>query len=251
MRELLYKLLPWDSEFFGLRIGQAYFRPISQGNVHELFQWANKNSVECIYHLVDFGDAGSISICERNGFRLTDMRLTFGLEMPQDDVAQVPSDTVAAPIQLRLASSEDIPLLKKIARSSYRHTRFYVDDGFSNELCDRLYETWIDKSCNGYADAVWVAAIDSKPVGYLTCDVDRETLHGQIGLVGIDSAVQGRGIGKALLAKSLEWFEQSGVSSVTVVTQARNIPAQRLYQGGGFRTVRVDAWYHKWFSKSS
>jgi hypothetical protein len=31
-----------------------------------------------------------------------------------------------------------------------------------------------------------------------------------------------------------------------VVTQARNVPAQRLYQKCGFITRSVELWFHRW-----
>jgi hypothetical protein len=36
---------------------------------------------------------------------------------------------------------------------------------------------------------------------------------------------------------------------VTVVTQGRNLPAQRLYQSRGFRTQRLQVWHHLWLDE--
>jgi hypothetical protein len=35
--------------------------------------------------------------------------------------------------------------------------------------------------------------------------------------------------------------------TATVVTQGRNVAAQRTYQGAGYRTSRTSLWFHRWF----
>ena len=52
---------------------------------------------------------------------------------------------------------------------------------------------------------------------------------------------------KALIAAALDWCEAEGAEEVAVVTQGRNVAAQRLYQRCGFVTQRLELWYHKWF----
>ena len=56
-------------------------------------------------------------------------------------------------------------------------------------------------------------------------DLDRKELCGR-----------DRGIGWALVAESLRWFAVHGARQVSVVTQGRNVQAQRLYQHCGFLT---------------
>jgi dTDP-4-amino-4,6-dideoxy-D-galactose acyltransferase len=69
---------------------------------------------------------------------------------------------------------------------------------------------------------------------------------GSIGLVGVAEAARGRGLGGRLVAAALGWFAGQGVERVEVVTQGRNVAAQRLYQAHGFRTRRVEVSFHRW-----
>jgi len=109
-----------------------------------------------------------------------------------------------------------------------------------------LYETWIEKSCKGYADAVLVAELQGWPVGYISCHL-LDQAEGQIGLFGVSADFQGKGLGQKLVNESLRWFAEQGMRQVTVVTQGRNCRAQRLYQRCGFLTRSVQLWYHRWF----
>jgi ribosomal protein S18 acetylase RimI-like enzyme len=42
-----------------------------------------------------------------------------------------------------------------------------------------------------------------------------------------------------------------GVQRVSVVTQGRNVAAQKLYQSCGFTTCSVQLWYHWWLEAAS
>jgi dTDP-4-amino-4,6-dideoxy-D-galactose acyltransferase len=133
-----------------------------------------------------------------------------------------------------------------MARSNHTDTRFYQDPNFPTEKCNTLYETWIEKSCQGYAEAVLVAQRDEQPVGYISCHRTDPT-SGQIGLVGVHPNARKMGIGKLLVEASLQWFYSQGIRHVEVVTQGRNIPAARLYQKEGFLIRSLQLWYHRWF----
>jgi len=47
----------------------------------------------------------------------------------------------------------------------------------------------------------------------------------------------------------MNWFADQNASNITVVTQGRNVAAQRLYQRLGFVTRSLELTYHKWFYK--
>ena len=59
---------------------------------------------------------------------------------------------------------------------------------------------------------------------------------------------RGQGLGGTLVAGAVSWFAGEGLATVSVVTQARNVTSQRLYQRCGFVTRSVQLYYHKWYS---
>lgn len=238
MSTALCRPLPWDSEFFGRRIGRVVPSQLSPGDVPRVLAWAEAERIDCLYLLADFSHRETIRLAEDHGFRLMDLRVLFDRSLGDGVPAAAP--------EIRAWQPGDIPTLRKIAHSSYRDSRFYFDEHIPDALCDVLYETWIEKSCHGYAEQVLVAEHEGAAVGYISCHV-RDGV-GDIGLVGVSARAQGRGLGRALVMASLSWFASQGLERVTVVTQGRNIPAQRLYQRCGFMTRAVDLWYHRWFT---
>lgn len=235
--------LNWDSDFFAVRIARINTHQLTEKNLQEANSWCAANKIDCLYFLADTNDNETIMLAERSEFHLVDLRITFEKRM-----AAVTTDNISVTKGLiRLCEARDIEELRNIARNNHHDTRFYFDGHFSHERCDELYATWIERSFKDFADAVFIADSEGKAGGYITCHL-REGNIGQIGLVGVGPALQGKGVGTLLVNHAICWFATQGIGKVTVVTQGRNVPAQRLYQKCGFLTQSFQLWYHKWFN---
>lgn len=239
----LCEFLEWDTAFFGVRIGRVRGGDLTPERVGLIDEWSRQHQINCLYFLARSDDAATTRLAEDNGFRLLDVRVTLDRGLNGE-----PLPALNAGVAVRQAAAPDVSVLKRIARQAHRDTRFYYDPMFSREVCDRLYETWIEFSCNGYAQAVWVADLAGAVVGYVSCHTDAAARVGRIGLVGVSDEAQGRGAGQSLVCGALAWFQAQGMGQVTVATQGRNRAAQRLYQRCGFLSQKVELWYHKWFS---
>jgi dTDP-4-amino-4,6-dideoxy-D-galactose acyltransferase len=244
MQENLCDYLDWDSEFFGQRIARVAPTRLNAEMMRDVLRWCEENSIDCLYFLADAADKQSAVLAADNGFHFMDVRVTY--ERPL--VGEKGWREKAA--EVRLSVPEDVPILSSIARIGHRDSRFYFDPGFSESACDALYGTWIEKSCRGYADAVLVAEFEGRPAGYISLHL-KDGNKGQIGLVGVSADARGHGLGKKLINESLRWFVERGVANVTVVTQGRNLAAQRIYQKSGFLLTSVEVWYHRWFKKEA
>ena len=239
------KMIEWDTAFFGFRIARVSGDLLSHEQARRIDAWCHQNRVRCLYFLARADDANTTRLAEKSGFQLVDIRMT--LEYRDWDAMRSNRVQQNSAAVKRFSVPKDVPSLQSIARESYYDTRFYFDTNFPRHLCDSLYETWIKKSCEGYADTVLVAELAGTPVGYISCHL--EAPHtGRIGLVGVSSQARGQGIGQALIFSALEWFIAQEIQEVLVVTQGRNLVAQRLYQRCGFLTHAVQLWYHKWYA---
>jgi dTDP-4-amino-4,6-dideoxy-D-galactose acyltransferase len=215
-------LLDWDSEWWGIRVGYGE-------RVEGLGQWARENTIGLTCLLVD--DPSEAQQAEALGFRFMDVRVT--LERP----------TGACGASSRLAKVEDLVVLRQIARTSHRITRFYADPSLPDEKCDELYEEWIMRSFAGWADIVLVEDRDGGPVGYVTVHLKGET--SSIGLIAVAEEHRGKGVGQALVSSAVDWARSQKAASMSVVTQGRNIEAQRTFQRAGFLTTKTQLWFHR------
>lgn len=232
------EFLPWDSEFFGLRVGRVIRRSLDPGYLDAVRRWRREQDVACLYFLASSDDPSTVRLAEDAGFRLVDVRITF--QRPLDDLSPTRERRTIRP-----CTAKDLDALRAVARTNHRHSRFYFDERFAPERCDDLYGRWLEESLRGFADAVWVADHDGEVAGYLTVHRRRDGT-GDIGLVGVSESARGRGVGSRLLEETLRWAASEGLSRMDVVTQGRNLGAQRFYQRQGFTTRSLELWYHGW-----
>ncbi len=237
----LCSILEWDSAFFGVTIGRVNVNRLNARTATQVMEWCKVKKVKCLYFLADSNHVETVRVAEKNGFYLTDIRVTY------ERSTQGLGNQYERGASIRMPVPEDLPALRAMTDSSYQDSRFYYDGHFSQEACDRLYEIWIEKSLSGFAQVVLVMGEPGQPEGFVTCDAILPEAVGKIGLVGVARSRRGRGVGQALVLESLHWFARQGMKSVQVATQGRNISAQRLYQKCGFLTKEVRFWYHRWF----
>lgn len=235
--QALCSYLDWDSKFFHRRIGRLERPRLDEQILAQALEWAQLNHIDCLYFLADANDPQTACLAQNNEFFAVDVRLTFG--------RQVPAEPGAKASGVRPAREDDLPALRAIAAKSHSDTRFYFDHHFDRSCCDQLYETWIENSLHGFAQAVLVVERETAPVGYVT--LHKRNGEAQIGLIAVAPGHQGAGLGRLLVEQSLEWARQQAAGKMKVVTQGRNVPAQRLYQRCGFLTDSFEMWYHRWF----
>jgi dTDP-4-amino-4,6-dideoxy-D-galactose acyltransferase len=234
-------ILGWDSDFFGLRIARFTGPCYTRADAVATRQFCADHAIDCVYILLDAADAASVETAQDGGARFVDLRTTF--EAPLLPVPDVIGPHAAG--EIRPATEHDVPALRRLAATSHRDTRFYADSRFDVDLVDLLYQTWIEKSWRGYADAVLAFELAGEAAGYVTCHLD-DGVTGRIGLIAVRQDLRGRGVGLRLLRAAREWFTNAGCRGWTVVTQGSNVPALRLYQNDGFRTTAVQVWLHLW-----
>lgn len=228
--------LPWDSAFFGVSIARLEGDRLTAPRAEEALEWCAHQRVACLYFLADPSDPVTVRVARQYGFDFVDIRVTLERRPPLSD--GVDDATI------RPARPDDLEALRAIAREAHTDSRFFFDGRFPVDRCRELYATWIDRSCREAPEGVLVAVHEGRAAGYLACTVGEGT--GRIGLVGVASTARGAGLGHGLVSAALGWCAARHAQQVSVVTQGRNVPAQSLYQGHGFRTSKVELWYHRW-----
>jgi dTDP-4-amino-4,6-dideoxy-D-galactose acyltransferase len=232
---------------FGFRIARVKTERLTKGIERDVAAQCAQERIACLYFLAPSGDVPSRRCAEEAGFTLADIRMTFERSLEtHPPVPLHPRDD----LRFSLARRSDVRSLQKMAANLYPESRFAVDPHFPREAAPRLFAEWIARSVAGrFDDCVWLVRSGRTLNGFISCR-NKTSREGSIGLIGVIPGLHGRGIGAALVEKACAWFQEHRTPSVSVVTQGSNVAAQRLYQKGGFRTERVELWYHKWFDVS-
>ena len=202
--------LDWDTTFWAIPIARVRGDGLIPSDVSRVDAWCHRHGIGCLYFLARSDDPTTTRSAEDGGFRLVDVRVQLrhlASRMHGDSPPPIGGLDVAA----RPSRPHDVGSLQRIARDIYQQTRFFYDAGFPRERCRALYETWIARSCERYADIVFESRSPRTSI---------VTLH---------------------------WFSARDVQGVGVVTQGRNGAALHLYQQCGFFIEAMHLWYHKWY----
>ncbi|MFN0109501.1 MAG: GNAT family N-acetyltransferase [Blastocatellia bacterium] len=236
------ELLEWDTQFFGSRIARLGRERLDGQSLNGALDWCHQHKIECLYFLCAPDDNASVELAEANGFHLADIRIELNWKAQQS--------ATHSPASIRQANESDLVELQRIAGQAFTNTRFSFDNRFAPKEAHKrvtdLYKIWVAGSCQSDDHTVFVAESGKTIAGFITCQFD-DARTGRIGLLALAADAQGKGYGQSLIQTAQQHFFLAGANEARVVTQGRNIAAQRLYQSSGFRTCAVALWYHKWF----
>lgn len=238
-------ILNWDSAFFAKRIARVGVEIADEEQMDEILAWCTSQQVDCLYYLCRADHPGAIRAAENGGFRLVDIRAELNVPL-------TPS-TPAAPRdghRIRPSTPDDLEAVTALAGKAFQNTRFSNDPEFGPGAAARLYTQWIKQNCESQTTTVLVSVNENRVNGFISL-VPTGDDDASIGLIAVDDKMRGRGVGRALVEASKDHCRQAGIRELSVVTQASNTAALRLYEECGFRLSSVKLWYHKWFSVRS
>ena len=110
----------------------------------------------------------------------------------------------------------------------------------------RAYASYLGTQLANEKVVVLVAEQDGKVVGYTYAGVegwDYMQLRGPAGVlydIVVDPSYRGRGIGRALLERTMGELAARGAPRVVLSTAEQNGAAQRLFAGAGFRRTMIE-----------
>jgi len=238
----IFKLLEWDSDFFGLNIGYVSCRRLTKNIEAYIKQKSLELNIDMIQYNCNCHDQVSILTAEKNGYSFVDVRVTFELMLQKIEVKNSELDSIV----FRKGEEKDIKKLRKTAGEIYTLSRYYFDQKFNQEKVREFYEGWLEKGIRGeYDDYCFILEVDQQAVAFTTVK-ENDDGTADVGIVGVDKNYSGRSLGTILLEKVITDLQKRNLSALRVVTQGRNYPAQRLYQKSGFITNQMELWYHKW-----
>lgn len=143
---------------------------------------------------------------------------------------------------IRKAEAADLTALVQLMRSTFEATYAYANTPEDMQMyLDTYFNTaQITQELNaGYP--CFVIASEAGLIGYLMMGPSElETpFEGAVELkrIYLDHAAKGKGWGKALLHKGIDWARNEGYAGVSLCVWQQNLPAIAFYQSQGFQVV--------------
>lgn len=133
-------------------------------------------------------------------------------------------------VEIRLAKAEDLPLIPAIELSA---AQAFVGRDVPPDLLTAVSdaETWLPQLAAG---TLWIAELDGTVSGFLAATADEGRLH--VDEVDVLREAQGRGVGRSLMTRAIDWARTRGLRQVTLTTFT-DVPWNApFYRSLGFET---------------
>ena len=151
---------------------------------------------------------------------------------------------MAADVCVRRAKVGDLPILTRLWRELIGYHEALGGQDF--RLAPNAEAEW-KKYLRGHiakaSKICFVAEIGRRPVGFLMASIEQrppvlmEREYGHVSDVYVREPERGKGVGKALVAEGMAWFEEKRVGRVRLQTDARNTLGFEFWKKLGFHTT--------------
>lgn len=226
--------LDWDSDFFNMkicRIDGMRFDVIPE----ETFRRLKAEGYKLAYVMIPY--TNTVSLSDGVSTKPVDIKIVYSkLLTDRDKMADMPEIALCTKASDRLYD---------LAYQAGHMSRFRMDPNFEDTAFKRMYRAWIDNSVAGIiADYVFGYYEGQMPIGLLTLRIKDGVA--EIGLIAVDEAARGKGLGRSLLQKACAMSYEKGATRITVATQKINKGACAFYESNGFSLDSSTAIYHEW-----
>lgn len=236
--------LVWDSELLGFSVGRIS-SIMDRDEVLQLLSIARRRKMRLVYWSTP---SETLTPAIRDEFRtsLIVEQVTFRKLISDQNTA---TTSMTGFSLSQFFEPRHSPELLELAMQAGHLSRFRLDTKFSNEVFQRLYRIWIERSCTReIANTVVVIRDSSETIaGMITLTVKEKCCS--IGLVAVGPSFRRRGLGGALMRNAELFAREHECSEISVVTQLQNYDAIRLYEASGFAASERVTWFHFWLDE--
>ncbi|MBU2614148.1 MAG: GNAT family N-acetyltransferase [Elusimicrobiota bacterium] len=147
-------------------------------------------------------------------------------------------------LTIREFKSGDLEQVKKVAINAFADENVSFDYS-AEKLFGKIGGTsWKQRKAEDVKNEVRnnpegtvVAVIDGKVAGFATTSINKYSSVGRIINLGVDRKHHGKGIGKELIKKVLEYFKNKKVKFAKIETLATNKVGSNFYPKMGFKEI--------------
>lgn len=229
--------LMWDSAFFERKIGKLAILVANKAILKDNLIKAFAENYDLIYVFTEKDIEIPDEILQEFNGKLVDRKVTYTAKIEQLSINK--NGNIK-----EFSQAKATPELYELAYLSGSHSRFRLDEKFGIENFKRLYREWVDKSVS-HEIARRIFVYSNKKIGGMVTLAVNES-NATIGLIAVDRAQQGHGIGVALLDACVNFCKSEKILTLDVPTQMENIQACRFYEKYGFEVKEVVNIYHFW-----
>lgn len=241
------QLAPLYEQRFGVRTALSFLRNVDA--LPELIDFCHTHDAHLLIVRCATHDKPAVHALEAAGCRLMDTLLYFRRDLKNGDL---PDEALDRGLQIRPAMSGDADDVERIAAGAFSSYdgHFHADPRLERSACEAVYTSWARSSIlsDDTADHVLVAEDAGAVIGFLTLKLTTPEI-GEGPLYAVADDYQGRGLGRAMMVRGMQWLRDQHVDWMEMSTQVTNARSQRVWLRLGFEPSHSIYTFHKWFDE--
>jgi len=230
----MIKLLEWDTDFFGCKIGKLIIHDEMEFDPSLFKQQAADEKYEVVY-VFKLQNMLSWDKIIHTGLELVDNQVVLSKKFNQADYLQFEYD-----FRTELSASEK-SYCYKIAEEISKVSRFYKENKFGIDKTKMLYRTWIDNAINqSFSDGLFLIKENNKVAGIHLIKTDEINRIGHCILIGVDQDKKGKKIGERLWNQSFGyWANDKSIDGCRVPVSMQNQASLNFHLKMGFNKIET------------
>ncbi len=194
------ELLPWDSNFFNLKIGRIILND-NDDLLNNEFEYEIKTKDFDLVYIFKYNKIISSELLLRYGIELVDTQLTMSKLFNKREVEQRDFNL------LNKLNKKDLADCISIAEDTAHVSRFFQEKLIGPNKTKEMYREWIFNALNkSFSDGLFVEKIDGVVVGIHLIKTDIQNETGYFTLTGVNPKIKRRGVGKNLWLQSYNYW---------------------------------------------
>lgn len=233
--------LDWDSNFFGFKIGYMDLTEKLHFNIKEIKNDIDKSGFKLIYIYSNISQEIKINSNDID-LNLVDTQLLLSMDIP-DNIQGANYQIID--YKNKNDYKKIIEGIYNIAKDISVYSRFYNDKNISKSKIRDLYMKMVENSINNsYGNGVLFELLDDKIAGLFSIGIKGSGAKEL--LIGTEKGLRGKGIGRNIFLKALNFCKDSGVKKITTIVSARNIDSANFHFKLGYNLYNIRNVYHLW-----
>ncbi|NLD76406.1 MAG: hypothetical protein GX643_07040 [Acidimicrobiales bacterium] len=232
------EFLEWDSEFLGRGIGRIRLDGLSLDEIRDAEAAAKAAGIECLYADLDPTDPQPTYEVQTLGYRFVESSTLFILPLEH------PRRTFDIEFEIRKAVPDDLAVLEEHTAMMAPWSRYAVDPHFGLDVAFRMQMASLERMvrCETDERQALVTLDDDE----ITCFVGMRRIPEPVADT-VATFRKGGGAAGRLIEAARDWAGDEPLLGGTCAS--RNIPVFRYVQNCGFRVLKVEYKFHRWFDE--
>ncbi len=149
-------------------------------------------------------------------------------------------------MKIRKASRNDYEKLKELKLLAKREESRHSEALRSLPEAQRYYFKYLEADLTKRNRRVFIALEDDEIAGVIVVKIlkalpiSKHDRKGYISNLYVREPFRNKGLGKKLAKSAMAWLESEDISCVSLEMHAKNLPAQNLYRGLGFKNYTLE-----------